>query len=315
MSACRLRAGVSAKPAPAIRGLANAMRALFWVLLLAALAVAITLAARYNAGYVLLVLHPYRIELSLSFLIALMLLGFAALYALVRVVTHTVRLPNQVRQFRERRRLARAADSLFAALQAYFEGRYARAEKAAVESIALKEHSGIAAVIAARSAHELRAFDRRDSYLARAAYFEEGDQTMRIVAQAELMLHARQHQQALAALERLPAKHTAALRLELRAQQQAHNWDRYLELLSQLERAQAFDESQATELKRHAIGENLARKARDRRRVARVLAAAGARATARDVQGGRLRSAGFAQLGQGEEALAIIEQSLATLLG
>jgi HemY protein len=85
------------------------VRALFWVLLLAAAAVAITLAARYNAGYVLLVLHPYRIEFSLNFLIALMLIGFAALYALLRVVVHAVRLPNQVRQFRERRRLERAA--------------------------------------------------------------------------------------------------------------------------------------------------------------------------------------------------------------
>ena len=77
------------------------MRALFWVLLLAALAVGITLAARYNAGYVLLVLHPYRVELSLNFLAALLLIGFAALYVLLRVVAHAVRLPNQVRQFRE----------------------------------------------------------------------------------------------------------------------------------------------------------------------------------------------------------------------
>jgi HemY protein len=285
------------------------MRALFWVLLLAALAVGITLAARYNAGYVLLVLHPYRIELSLNFLIALLLLGFAALYALVRVVAHTVRLPNQVRQFRERRRLARAADSLFAALQAYFEGRYARAEKAAVASIGLNEHSGIAAVIAARSAHELRAFDRRDSYLARAAYFREGDQTMRVVAQAELMLNARQHQQALAALERLPAKHTAALRLELRAQQQARNWDRYLELLSQLERTQALDESQATELKRHAIGENLARKARDGAELREYWQRLGARER-QDVKVAACAAHAFAQLGQCDDALAIIEQSL-----
>src|SRR5690554_166629 len=130
------------------------MRALFWVLLLAALAVGITLAARYNAGYVLLVLHPYRVEFSLNFLIALMLLGFAAFYVLLRVVAHAVRLPIQVRQFREARRLARANEAIFTALRAFFEGRYAQAEKAAAESIELKEYSGLAAVIAARAAHE-----------------------------------------------------------------------------------------------------------------------------------------------------------------
>ncbi len=36
------------------------MRALFWLLTLAALAVGLSLAARYNDGYVLLVLPPCR---------------------------------------------------------------------------------------------------------------------------------------------------------------------------------------------------------------------------------------------------------------
>lgn len=285
------------------------MRALFWVLLLAAAAVAITLAARYNAGYVLLVLHPYRIELSLNFLIALMLMGFAALYALLRVVVHAVRLPNQVRQFRERRRLERAAESLFAAVRAYFEGRYGQAEKAAAESIALKEHGGLAAVVAARAAHELRAFERRDSYLARSAHFRDADQTMRVVAQAELLLHARQYQQALAALERLPRKHTAALRLELKAQQQARNWDRYLELVNQLERAQAFDETQAAELRRHAIGENIARKARDADELREYWQRLGARER-QDVKIAACAAHAFARLGLFDEALALIEASL-----
>ena len=239
------------------------MRGLFWVLLLAALAVALTLGARYNAGYVLLVLHPYRVELSLNLLLALLLLGFVALYFLVRVVAHAVRLPSQVRAFREQRRVQRAERCLLEAVRAFLEGRYARAEKAASESIELGQHTGIGAVIAARAAHELRAFERRDRYLARSAHFSDEDEVMRAVAQAELALPARQHQEALAALERLPRKHTAALRLELRAVQLARNWDRYLELLTLLEKAQALDEFQAHELRRFAISENIARKSRD----------------------------------------------------
>jgi HemY protein len=47
------------------------MRALFWLLTLAALAVGLALAARYNEGYVLLVLPPWRAEVSLNlFLLA-----------------------------------------------------------------------------------------------------------------------------------------------------------------------------------------------------------------------------------------------------
>lgn len=285
------------------------MRGLFWVLLLAALAVAITLAARYNPGYVLVVLHPYRVELSLNLLIALMLLGFAAAYVVVRVVAHTLRLPSEIRRFREERRLRRAQQCLLAAVRAFLEGRYAQAEKAGAESIELREHAGIAAVIAARAAHELRAYDRRDRYLALASNFDADDEVMRVIAQAELALHAREHQAALAALDRLPRKHTAALRLELRAAQLARQWERYLELLTLLEKAQALDEIQSGELRRHAIVEVLARKSQDpielseywqrlapRERLDTAVAAAAARA--------------FIAHGEYREAQALIEASL-----
>jgi len=53
------------------------VRGLFWVIGLTALAVAVTLAARYQTGYVLVLVHPYRIEISLSLLAGALLIGFA----------------------------------------------------------------------------------------------------------------------------------------------------------------------------------------------------------------------------------------------
>ncbi len=286
------------------------MRGLFWVLLLAALAVAITLGARYNAGYVLLVLHPYRVELSLNLLIALLLVGFAAAYVLARVVVHTLRLPNEVRRFREERRMRRAQQCLLRAVRAFLEGRYAQAEKAAAESIELREHAGIAAVIAARAAHELRAYERQDRYLALASNFGPDDEVMRAIAQAELALHARQHQIALAALERLPRKHTAALRLELRAVQLARQWERYLELLPMLEKAQALDETQAGELRRHAVVEVLARKSQDLNELSEYWRRLGPREQL-DSKIAADAARAFIAHGEYEEAQRIIEASLA----
>ncbi len=285
------------------------MRGLFWVILLAALAVAVTLGAHYHAGYVLLVLHPYRVELSLNLLLAVLVLAFVAVYLVVRVVVRTLRLSSEVRQYRERRRVERAYRMLGEALRAFFEGRYVRAEKAATALIETREFGGFAGVIAARAAHELRAYDRRDRYLARASYYTDEDQTMRAIAQAELLLQGRDHPQALAALERLPHKHTAALRLELKAAQQARNWDRYLELLTQLTRVHALEEGQVEELRRYAIAQNLGRKARDTAELGGywqrlnsadrrdpIIAAAAARA--------------FALLGNCREAHAAIETSI-----
>ena len=285
------------------------MRGLFWVILLTALAVAITLGARYQTGYALVLVHPYRIELSLSLLVAVLLFGFVAGYFAVRLIARTLRLPSEVKAYRERRRVDRAYRMLVEALRAYFEGRYARAEKAAGEVLETREFEGIAAIIAARSANELRAPERRDRYLSRAAYYRDEDQSMRAVTQAELALQERDHRQALAALGSLPHKHVAALRLELKAVQQSRTWDRYLAILDLLAHANAIDESHAEELRRHAIAQNLTRKSRDAEELAAywkrlerderrdpVIAAAGVRA--------------FAELGNNAEIPAIIEASL-----
>ena len=79
------------------------MRGLLWVLTLFALAVGISLAARFNEGYVLLVLPPYRAEISLNLAILFFLGGFVIVYALLRGVALTLSLPGRVREFRQRR--------------------------------------------------------------------------------------------------------------------------------------------------------------------------------------------------------------------
>ena len=67
------------------------MRTLVWIVGITVLAVALTLAAHYNPGYVLLVLPPYRVEFSLNLLIVALVAGFIAGYAVVRFVSATLR--------------------------------------------------------------------------------------------------------------------------------------------------------------------------------------------------------------------------------
>src|SRR5690606_29604513 len=97
--------------------------------------------------------------------------------------------------------------------------------------------------------------------------------------------------------------------LELRAQQQARNWDRSIELVNQLERLQALDEGRATELRRRAIAGNLTRKAQD----ASELREYWQRLAARDRQDPKVAACaaqGFVALDECDTALAIVEQSL-----
>ena len=239
------------------------MRWAFWILGLFACAVALALALRLNTGYALLVWPPYRVELSLNFLLLLLAVGFAVVYLLLRFIFGAIGLPAQVRGFRARRRREKARNVLLEAVAAFFEGRYGRAEKSAASAMESGESPALGAVLAARAAHELRRFEERDGYLARAEKSAPVDSAMRIIAAAGMLLEQHRFQDALLALKALSKKHTAALRLELKAQQQARNWERTLPLIDQLERRGVFDAEQADQLRRYAHAENLKRQALD----------------------------------------------------
>lgn len=142
------------------------------------------------------------------------------------------------------------------ALDAFFEGRYAVAEKAAVRAMELGESSGLNPVIAARAAHELREFDRRDAYLVAVDNKLAGVSTMRLMAQAKFNLDQHQPLAALQSLKELRENgvkgHVGALHLELRAQQQARNWDAVLDIVDQLEKRSAMDDVAVAQIRQQA---------------------------------------------------------------
>jgi HemY protein len=239
------------------------MRALLWVSGLFAVAVGLVIAARYNSGYVLLVLPLWRAELSLNFAIMLALSVFFIAYVLVRTIIITATLPSRVRAFQKRRSENRARAVFNEALVNFFEGRFGRAEKAAAAALKAGESPALSAMLAARAAHGMRAYATRDKYLAKSASTDPDEDAMRFMAQAEMLLDERRYYDALDVLKRLPEKHTAALRLELRAQQMAMNWERVLALIPQLEKRRVFERPVVAQLRRQAVIESLKRKAVD----------------------------------------------------
>lgn len=285
------------------------LRALTWIVAIVAVAVGLTLLARYSTGYALFVWPPYRIELSLNFLLLLIAAAFVALYIVVRMVSATARLPAQVREYRAARRRRKARATFAGALHEYLSGRYARAEKAARRALEMGEHADLAALLAARAAQGLRAYDRRDDYLARAAAAAGSDEATRLVTEAELFLEQGRAREALEVLERLPRRHTAALRLELAAHQQLGNWDKTLALLAELNRRKAFDPEKAADLRRIALVEHLRSRATD----LSALEEAWNRVAAKERTDARIAAAAvrlFMGLGGCTQAHRIIEEAL-----
>lgn len=236
------------------------MKALAWLLSLFALAVAITLAA-HNPGYVQFVYPPYRIEMSLTLFVVLALAVFIMAHFSVRMVSALLNLPEYVRAFRLERSQSKGRAAMMEALTAFFEGRYAVAEQSAVRAIELGERSALNPIIAARAAHEQREYEKRDAYLDQVQGRAVGEETMRLMTKAEFMLDDKQPQSALNSLKELSdtgmRRHVGALRLELKAQQQARNWNAVLDVVEQMEKRNAIDVTVAAQMRQQAWLEKL----------------------------------------------------------
>ena len=240
-----------------------------WLLsLLAVFAAAVTavVLGRVEPGHVLLVYPPYRIEMSMLLFAAFALAVFALLYAATRLLGHALSLPAQVHAYRLRRRRERAQSALAAALQAFYEGRYARVEREAVFVVQDGERAGLAALLAARAAHQMRDFERRDRWLERAEDAGPELQAALLVTRAELALEDRDYPAAREALRRLHdagPRHIATLRMLLRAERGAGAWDEVLRLATQLAKRDAIAPALAEEHKLQATIELLRRSSAD----------------------------------------------------
>jgi HemY protein len=243
------------------------MKSLFWLLAVFAAAVALVMLGRIDNGYVLFIHPPYRIEVTMLLFGVALLAAFLLLYVVLRLLSHTLSLPTYVRAYRARRRRERAHAALAAALQAFYEGRFGRAEKEASIAFETGPNPGLAALLAARAAHEMRDFQRRDLWLERAGAAGRDTQAAVLVSRAELALEDRDFTAARDALRNLQdagPKQIATTRMLLRAERGAGAWDEVLRLASQLGKKDAIAPALAEEYKLLATVELLARSATDR---------------------------------------------------
>lgn len=240
------------------------MRALLWLILIAAVAVGLSLAARYNDGYVLFVLPPWRVEMSLNLLAVLFLILFGVTYFISRTVAHILGLPGAVQGFRARRARELADSALREALRLFYEGRFSHAlkhaEAAYDAAIDRGLPPGLPALLALRAAHAMRDPERQTLWRVRAEQAGADNRAALLMTEAEMSLEVRRFEEArdaLDALAKAEGRHIAALRLSLRVQQGLGNWSEVLRLVRQLEKHKAMTVEQAAPIRLRAHRENL----------------------------------------------------------
>jgi len=241
------------------------MRFAIWSVILAVLAVGIALLARQSDGYVVIVAAPYRVELSLNLLVLGVLAGYVAFHLLARLAETLLAIPKRVAAYREERARTRARSSLNDALIAFFQGRFASAEKSASVALESDESRGVAAIIAARSAHELGRFSEREQFLDQAKGAPAVDQA-RLTTLADLLLAQGRHEESLAVLKDLAgrdARNVRLLRMRLAAETALKRWDEALQTTAALSKLGGIPEIEAAAMRRAAHLGNLNRKAQD----------------------------------------------------
>ncbi len=242
------------------------MRGLISLLIVAVLAVALAMAGRYDPGYVVLVYPPWRMEISfIGFVLAVigMVVGGVVL---LRLAMLTLNLPSIVREQRERRAARKRDENFVGGLRAYTEYRYQDAEQSLGQWLGDESRLGLARVLAARAAQEMRSIQQRERHIQEAS--EHGAELAAQLFEAEARLDAKDATAALVAINRakdIAPQHTALLRLELKARQMTGQWDEAERLLDALTRSNALEPGVAAQSRRMAYAENLKRRAEDDR--------------------------------------------------
>ena len=233
------------------------MRTWFWTLLLAVVAVALAVVLRSHSGNVLLLVWPWRIGMSLTLAVLLIVAAFIVLYVGLRLLAWLLAIPDRVRAWRGKRAQARDHELLERGWIGLLEGRYTTAEKdltKLLDQTKVQTRRVLAALSAARAAHGLSEFDRRDRLLATAqeqAGTDPGLVEATATVSADMLLDQGRAERALAVLEPLAdggARHLHTMRLLLRAHTALHHDDQVFTLARGLVRRNALARAEADQL-------------------------------------------------------------------
>jgi len=218
------------------------------ILLAVTLAVIIGVTAFYNgAGYVVFSFAEYTVETSFIFMLGFLAASFFIFYYVLRSLSKLLYFPNYMSRRHTERQFERSKNALVKGLIEMSEGRFDQAEKILIKQAGSSDTSLLNYLMAARSAQQLGAYDRRDEYLRLAHEVTPSADIAIGLTQAELQLSHRQFEQALATLNHLSSvspKHGYVKKLQARAYQQLDDWDSLVPILGDVRKMKALDEKQ-----------------------------------------------------------------------
>jgi len=223
-------------------------RIILAILLATTLSVIIGVTAFYNgAGYVVFSFADYTVETTFIFMMGFLAASFFIFYYFLRVVSRLLYFPNYMSQRHSNRQSERSKNALVKGLIEMSEGRFEQAEKILIKQAGDSDTSLLNYLMAARSAQQIAAYDRRDEYLRLAHEVTPSADIAIGLTQAELQLSHKQLEQALATLNHLSGvspKHGYVKKLLARTYKQLGDWDSLAPILDDVRKMKVVEEGQ-----------------------------------------------------------------------
>ncbi len=229
------------------------IRMALWVLVLAAVAVALALAGRYGTGYVVFVVPPWRVDTSVMLYVILQLVLFAVAYVLIQLAVKAYRLPRQLRKGKAEHEKLKARNVLLESLQMLFSGQFGSAEAKARSSMQHDETRDMGAAIAAWAAYEGGNSGAALPYLDQIR--GDGSARMRDATKAYMLLADGKAADALALLNDLAAndpKNPGVLKMKVEAEMAGNAWEDVLITLASLTRSGMLPPGAAQQIRLNA---------------------------------------------------------------
>jgi HemY protein len=230
------------------------IRGALWVLGLAAAAVALALIGRYGNAFVVFVVPPWRLEMSMMLFCIVAVGGFLLVYGLLRAGEKAWHLPRARAARKRDHEQSQSRDAVFAGLKSLFSGRFRDAERHARDAMgaasAPAETRDLAAALAAWAAHEYGSADAALPYLERIRDARSAE--MRDVSRAYMLLSDGRAKEALEILRSLAQANpgnAGVLKMKVEAEVADKSWEDVLATLNALTKTGLMPEAAAQQIR------------------------------------------------------------------
>ena len=230
------------------------MRAFFiFILLLASVLLGVYL--QRDPGYVLIAIHHWSIESTLSVAMVVLCLAFILFHSALLLLHWLVHLPMAWKNWHTKRRIQHAQAKTRQGLIEFSEGHWLQAKNHLIKALPDTDTPLLNYLTAARAAQEMGDNKLRDDYLRQAQQSMPEAKIAVELTQAQLQLANRQWEQALATLRHLQdmaPHHPYVLKLLMNLYQEVKDWPQLIALLPELKRKQVISENNYLQLQQNA---------------------------------------------------------------